>query len=80
MHSELPRHLSLGPCGILFAMSFRKPWLVMGALLLGGGSLAAQQVGSAPPAFDFVKVWNDGPESFDEFEGKVVILDFSETW
>jgi len=61
-------------------MIARNPWLVMAALLVGGGSLAAQHIGSVPPAFDFEKVWNDGPASFDEFEGKVVILDFSETW
>ena len=61
-------------------MIARKTWLAMAALLVGGGFLGAQQVGSAPVAFDFLKVWNDGPESFDEFEGKVVILDFSETW
>lgn len=64
---------------ILLGMN-RKSWLVMAALALGSGSLAAQEVGSTPPSFGFEKVWNDGPESFDEFEGKVVILDFSETW
>ena len=64
----------------MLGMIARKPWLVMAALLVGGGSLVAQQIGSAPPAFEFEKVWNDGPKSFDEFEGKVIILDFSETW
>jgi len=48
--------------------------------LSAAGALAAQQKGSTPPAIEFVKVWNDGPESFDELEGKVVILDFGATW
>ena len=52
----------------------------MAALALFGGTLAAQQKGSEPPAIEFVKVWNDGPESFDELAGKVVILDFGATW
>lgn len=64
---------------MLFGM-IRKPWLAMAALLVGGGTLLAQQVGSAPPEFEFEKVWNDGPSSFEEFEGKVVVLDFSESW
>ena len=49
------------------------------ALVVAGGA-AAQQKGSTPPPIGFVKVWNDGPESFDELEGKVVILDFGATW
>ena len=36
--------------------------------------------GATPPAFAFEKVWNDGPASFDDLAGKVVILDFSQTW
>lgn len=44
------------------------------------GPLVAQEKGSAPPPIEFVKVWNDAPESFDELEGKVVILDFGATW
>ena len=44
------------------------------------GPLAAQAKGSTPPPIEFVKVWNDAPESFDELEGKVVILDFGATW
>ncbi|MFN3240785.1 MAG: hypothetical protein ACE37K_04655 [Planctomycetota bacterium] len=53
---------------------------VAGLALLSAGTLAAQQKGSTPPPIEFVKVWNDGPESFDELEGKVVILDFGATW
>ena len=48
--------------------------------LVAAGGAAAQQKGSTPPPIEFVKVWNDGPESFDELEGKVVILDFGATW
>ncbi len=36
--------------------------------------------GSNAPAFEFAKVWNDGPAAFDEFAGKLVILDFAQTW
>ena len=38
------------------------------ALTLGAaGSVAAQaQKGQTPPEIDFVKVWNDGPESFED--------------
>lgn len=53
--------------------------LVVGALLTG--ALAAQvPKGQVPPPFAFKKVWNDGPASFDDFAGKVVILKFSESW
>lgn len=64
----------------MMSAMIRKPWLVMAALLVGGGTAFAQQVGSAPPEFGFEKVWNNGPASFEEFEGKVVVLDFSESW
>lgn len=44
-------------------------------------ALAAQlPAGTAAPAFDFDKTWNDGPSSFAELEGKVVLLDFFATW
>lgn len=36
--------------------------------------------GSKAPAFEFARVWNDGPASFGELEGKLVLLDFSQTW
>lgn len=48
--------------------------------MVAAGGLTAQQKGAPPPPIEFVKVWNDGPESFDELEGKVVILDFGATW
>ncbi len=50
------------------------------ALLLAGAGTAQVMKGTAPPAFEFQKVWNDGPAAFDELEGKLVILDFSQTW
>ena len=53
----------------------------LGAALLVAGALSAQvQKGAAPPSFEFDKVWNDGPATFDELAGKVVILDFAQTW
>ncbi|HEX5050170.1 MAG TPA: hypothetical protein VFZ65_00230 [Planctomycetota bacterium] len=44
------------------------------------GAIPAQQKGGIPPEFGFEKVWNDGPSSFAELQGHVVILDFSQTW
>jgi hypothetical protein len=54
-------------------------WLAAGALL--AGAVPAQFAkGATPKPFDFQKVWNDGPASFDDFGGRVVILKFTETW
>ena len=51
------------------------------AALFGAAAVTAQvPKGTAPPAFEFKAVLNDGPESFDDLAGKVVILDFAETW
>ena len=52
----------------------------VGAALLFAGSVAAQAKGAAAPEFPFEKVWNDGPQSFDDLAGHVVILDFAQTW
>lgn len=52
----------------------------IGAALLFAGAGVAQSKGAAPPEFSFEKVWNDGPQSFDDLAGKVVILDFAQTW
>ncbi len=54
-------------------------------LVLALGALAAHapaQVakGATAPSFAFEKVWNDGPAGFDDLAGKVVILDFAQTW
>ena len=54
-------------------------YLVVGALLAGAVSAQVQK-GQVPPPIAFKKVWNDGPATFDDFAGKVVILKFSETW
>ncbi|MCA8952328.1 MAG: hypothetical protein KDE27_22650 [Planctomycetes bacterium] len=54
---------------------------LVAAALLGAAAVTAQvPKGTAPPAFEFKKVFNDGPESFDALEGKVALLDFSATW
>ncbi len=58
---------------------FRLP--VVAAALLGAAAVTAQvPKGGAAPPFEFNAVLNDGPESFDDLAGKVVILDFAESW
>lgn len=76
--SKMP--LSRPASATIFAMNMRTSVIVTAALALAGGTLVAQQKGSAPPAIEFVKVWNDCPDSFEELEGKVVVLDFGATW
>jgi hypothetical protein len=65
---------------MLVAMIASKSYWLVAALTCLGGSLLAQAKGSAPPEIEFVKVWNDCPATFEELEGKVVILDFGATW
>lgn len=50
------------------------------ALLLASAAPAQLAKGSVAPAFEIQKAWNDGPTKFDEFDGKLVILDFAQTW
>ena len=51
------------------------------ALVLGAvGGLTAQQPGSDAPEIEFVKTWNGAPASWDDLSGKLVLLDFGETW
>ena len=50
----------------------------MAALAVSVPGQAAK--GSTPPELQFEKVWNDGPATFADLEGKVVLLDFSQTW
>ncbi|MGE3171498.1 MAG: hypothetical protein AB7O97_02655 [Planctomycetota bacterium] len=50
------------------------------AALLSSPGLCQLPAGTAAPAFDIDHAWNDGPASFAEFEGKLVILDFAQTW
>lgn len=59
-------------------VSLRKLFVV--AALVAAAVPAQIQKGSAAPAFPFQKVWNDGPASFDDLAGKVVLFDFSATW
>ncbi len=61
-------------------MVLRTTPLFAAALLLAGGVSAQVAKGSPAPAIPFQKVWNDGPASFDDLAGKVVILKFSESW
>ena len=54
---------------------------VVAVLALVAAALPAQVLkGTSPPALQFEKVWNDGPQSWDDLAGKVVILDFAQTW
>jgi hypothetical protein len=50
------------------------------ALLLAGAGRAQLDKGSSAPAFEFAKVWNGGPADFKGLAGKLVILDFAQTW
>lgn len=61
-------------------MMTRTAMFLFAAAALVGSAAAQIQKGAPAPAFPFQKVWNNGPESFDDFAGKVVILKFSETW
>ena len=60
---------------------FQRTSLVVAAFAMLAAAVPAQaQKGSAPPVLKFDKVWNDGPQSWDDTAGKVVILDFGRTW
>lgn len=50
--------------------------------LLATAAVAPAQIakGATAPSFEIQKGWNDAPATFDEFEGKLVILDFAQTW
>ncbi len=60
-------------------MTLRYPAL-MAAALLAGAAPAQLLKGTEAPRFEIDKAWNDAPASFDEFAGKLVILDFAQTW
>jgi hypothetical protein len=51
--------------------------VALAAVLLGGLATAQVKKGEKPPEFTFGKVWNDGPKSFAELAGKVVIVEYS---
>jgi hypothetical protein len=61
-------------------MFHRFPTCLVAGVLLTGAVSAQFQKGQVPTPIPFKKVWNDGPASFDDFAGKVVILKFSESW
>lgn len=46
-------------------------------VMFAGLAVAQVKKGSAPPQFTFGRVWNDGPKSFAELAGKVVIVEYS---
>lgn len=50
--------------------------------LLATAAVAPAQIakGAPAPAFEISTGWNAAPAAFDEFEGKLVILDFAQTW
>lgn len=52
--------------------------IAVGLLAVGASAQIAK--GSPAPAFTIEKGWNDAPTSFDDLAGKVVILDFAQTW
>lgn len=56
------------------------PRLVAVVALVATALTAQVQKGGTPPELTFDKVWNQGPASWDDLAGKVVILDFAQTW
>jgi len=57
------------------------PMHVLSAAGLALGAATAQVApGQAAPEVEFGKVLNGGPTSWQELDGRVVLLDFSETW
>jgi hypothetical protein len=65
---------------VLRAMNRRVSTVLVAATLLGGVAPAQVRKGGAPPEFEIEKTWNGAPKSFAEFAGKVVLLDFAQTW
>ena len=66
---------------ILFGMFQLPKLLAVVAVALGAAMAPAQvQKGAQPPELVFDKVWNDGPATFADMAGKVVVLDFAQTW
>jgi hypothetical protein len=59
----------------------RFPRFFTATALLGLCALApAQQPGTVAPPLQIDKTWNDAPASWDDLSGKVVVLDFAQTW
>jgi hypothetical protein len=60
-------------------MTLRYPALLAVAFLAAAAP-AQLLKGAKAPAFEIDKAWNGAPTSFDQFDGKLVILDFAQTW
>ena len=56
-----------------------KAWMPLVAAF-AAGALPGQQPGQPAPEVEFGKVFNNGPASWEETDGKLILLDFSETW
>ncbi len=68
--------------GLLLACSAMSPlhrFITFAAIAIAA-PVGAQQVGSTPPTLEFEKAWNDGPKTWADLDGKVVVLDFAQTW
>jgi hypothetical protein len=60
-------------------MSSRVSFVAALALLVA--AVPAQVLpGTVPPVLKFDKVWNGGPQTWDDLAGRVVVLDFAQTW
>ena len=57
-----------------------RPVALLSTVILAAAPAAQLQKGGTPPPFAFDKVWNGGPTEFGDLAGKVVILDFAQTW
>ncbi|MFY9345302.1 MAG: hypothetical protein WAT39_22620 [Planctomycetota bacterium] len=53
----------------------------LGAVALCGGVATGQiRKGDTPSEFAFIQTWNGAPQAFGDLRGKVVILDFTQSW
>ena len=61
-------------------MRNRNQAALLAAMLLGGVLSAQVRKGGDAPELVIDKAWNGGPQTFADLRGKVVILDFAQTW
>jgi hypothetical protein len=55
--------------------------LALAAIALSSGVAMAQiRKGDTLPEFAFIQGWNNAPKSYADLAGKVVILDFTQSW
>jgi peroxiredoxin len=54
-----------------------RTWTLVAIASLAGLATAQVKRGSPPPQFTFGRIWNDGPKSFADLAGKVVIVEYS---